>query len=79
MKTEAEKKKEKPVPDQCICRKMPVDVKTRKGVMLTCPSPMKCPANLRTRWHKGIDSAVVEWNNLIFEYRHISTGGNYGN
>ena len=79
MKRTSEEKKERPVPNRCICGKQPADVRMRGKVMLSCPAPIKCPANLRTRWHKGVDSAIVEWNCMISEYRYNAEGGNYGN
>ena len=52
--TKEKPKKEKPIPKRCVCGKQPAD----------------CPANLRTRWMKGIDSAVVEWNGIVDSYKY---------
>lgn len=38
--------------------------------MLTCPDFTRCPANLRTRWVKGIDAATVEWNGIVDSYKY---------
>lgn len=38
--------------------------------MLTCPDFTHCPANLRTRWVKGIDTAVIEWNGIVDSYKY---------
>ena len=69
--TRAEKeKKEKLVPKPCVCGRTAVIVKARGGKMITCPEPMKCKANLRTRWAGHEQTAVAEWNNLVAGYRH---------
>lgn len=49
-------------------------VKTRSGEMVSCQNPMKCSANLRTKWHSHEESAVIEWNGLIAaeQYRRRS-------
>ncbi|MGM9659540.1 MAG: hypothetical protein ACI3WQ_02965 [Faecousia sp.] len=64
-------KKERPVPVPCICGKAPISVCIRGGKMLTCPDPLNCSANIRTRWTKHMDSATAEWNLLVQNYRHI--------
>lgn len=46
-----------------------ITVNTRAGKMIACPNPCKCPGGLRTRWHGDVDSAVIEWNNLVTGYR----------
>lgn len=68
--TKEKPKKEKPIPKRCVCGKQPAVVKIRRGVMLTCPDFTHCPANLRTRWVKGIDAATVEWNGIVDSYKH---------
>lgn len=62
--------KEHPVPVPCICGKMPAYVCIRGGKMLTCPEPLRCPANIRTRWAKDVDSATAEWNALVQNYKY---------
>ena len=49
-------------------------VKIRSGKMVSCPNPMKCSANLRTKWHSHEESAVIEWNGLVAaeQYRRRS-------
>lgn len=64
------KKKEKPTQKRCVCGNTAIITKTKHGKMVTCPNPMKCKANLRTRWHKGQDSAIAEWNNMIDSYHN---------
>ena len=65
-----EKKKEKPVPEKCVCGAAAITVKARNGHMVSCPDPMNCNANLRTTWNKHQDLAIVEWNNLVCSFRH---------
>lgn len=71
------KKKEKPTPKRCVCGSEAAYVKTRSGKMYTCPNPLGCKANLRTRWNKNKDQAIVEWNGLVdsFYSRNRSKGG----
>lgn len=68
-KTKTEKK-EKPIPSRCICGSLPISVTKRGGRMLSCPNPMQCPGNLRTRWVKGELSAITEWNAVVSEFRY---------
>lgn len=63
-------KKEKPVPKRCVCGKAAALVKTRGGKMITCPDPLNCKGNLRTRWHRHEQLAVAEWNGLVSSFRH---------
>lgn len=35
--------------------------------MLSCPNPEKCSANLRTAWHKKEETAITEWNALLYQ------------
>lgn len=70
-KTE-KKKQEKPIPKKCVCGAMPVSVTKRGGLMLSCPNPVKCPGNLRTRWVKEELTAIVEWNCVVSEFKHIA-------
>lgn len=65
----AKEKQEKPVPKPCVCGPGGITVNTRAGKMIACPNPCKCPGGLRTRWHGDVDSAVIEWNNLVTGYR----------
>ena len=70
------KKKEKPIPKRCVCGSEAILVKTRSGKMYSCPNPINCKANLRTRWHKGDEQAIVEWNGLVDSfYSSIRTKG----
>lgn len=62
-------KKEAPVPARCVCGKVPITVCIRGGKMLTCPDPLHCSGNIRTRWTKHIDTATVEWNALVSNRR----------
>lgn len=61
-------KKKKPRPRECACGKAPILVSVRGGRMLSCPDPVKCPANLRTMWQKSEIQAVEEWNSLVAGY-----------
>lgn len=63
--TKKSQPKEKPVPAMCICGRPAVLVKARGGKMITCPDPMKCNANLRTRWCSHEETAIAEWNALV--------------
>ena len=45
-------------------------VKTKSGRMISCPDPVRCSANLRTAWHSGEESAIVEWNGLVQAERY---------
>jgi hypothetical protein len=45
-------------------------VKTKSGIMISCPDPVRCSANLRTTWHSGEESAIVEWNGLVQAERY---------
>jgi hypothetical protein len=62
--------KEKPTPIPCVCGPGGIIVKTRSGIMISCPNPEKRPANLRTMWHSGEESAIVEWNGLVQAERY---------
>jgi hypothetical protein len=62
-------KKEKPVPKACACGRPAALVKAREGKMVTCPDPVNCVANLRTRWCSHEETAIAEWNNLVCTYR----------
>lgn len=62
--------KAKPTPIPCICGRRGIMVKTKNGKMISCPNPTKCPANLRTTWHSGEESAIVEWNGLVQAERY---------
>lgn len=42
-------------------------------LMVSCPDPVRCTANLRTLWHKGEESAIAEWNSLVQEERYRRT------
>lgn len=55
--------------EHCVCGGAPVEVRCRVGKMLSCPNPAKCSANLRTAWHKSIDSAEVQWNSIVINAR----------
>ena len=59
------KEKQKPIPKRCICGSLPILVKTRAGKMLSCPNPLKCTANIRTRWNKYEEQMTVEWNGEV--------------
>ena len=63
--------KEKPTPKKCVCGKPAITVKVRRGKMITCPDPMSCQANLRTRWSSHESTAIAEWNNLVAERMHL--------
>lgn len=65
-------KKEKPTPKPCVCGKMAVIVKNEGGKMITCPDPLNCRGNLRTRWHRHEELAVTEWNGLVSSFLHTS-------
>lgn len=60
-------KKEKPIAKKCICGREAITVKTGYGKMLSCPNPEKCNANLRTAWHKKEETAITEWNTLVYQ------------
>ncbi len=64
--------KEKPIPKKCACGSMPISVTKRGGIMLSCPNPVKCPRNLRTRWVKGELTAILEWNCVVSEFKHTA-------
>lgn len=64
--------KKKETPKLCICGRPAVTVKGRGGKMITCPDPMHCKANLRTRWRSHEETAIAEWNNLISEFEYTS-------
>lgn len=70
------KKKEKPTPVKCACKKAPVLVSIRGGRMMTCPDPLCCPGNLRTRWCKSENSAIEEWNVVVSNFKHRRENGN---
>lgn len=61
-------KKEKPVPVCCICGKQGVTVRSRAKKMVSCPDPVNCVGNFRTKWNSSEDAAIVEWNTLISSY-----------
>ena len=65
-------KQEKPVPKKCVCGAMPISVTKRGGLMLSCPNPVKCPGNFRTRWVKGELTAITEWNCFVSEFKHTA-------
>lgn len=60
----------KPTPMPCICGRGDCREDTKSGRMISCPDPVKCSANLRTTWHSGEESAIVEWNGLVQAERH---------
>ena len=60
---------QKPVPVPCVCGRPAVLVRTRGGKMYTCPDPMHCKGNLRTRWNKHEPQAATEWNTLVQSFR----------
>lgn len=60
-------KKEKPIAKKCVCGQEAITVKTRNGKMLSCPNPEKCSANLRTAWHRKEETAITEWNVLVYQ------------
>lgn len=62
--------KEKLAPVPCICGRGGAIVKTKIGKMISCPDPVKCPANLRTTWHSGDETAIAEWNGLVQAERY---------
>lgn len=62
--------KSKPTPMPCICGRGGIIVKTKSGRMVSCPDPVRCSANLRTTWHSGEESAIVEWNGLVQAERY---------
>lgn len=70
MKTNKTKKR-KETPKNCVCGKPAVVVETRGGKMITCPNPMNCLGNIRTRWNRHEATAIAEWNNLIAEHTHL--------
>lgn len=61
--------KEKVAPKMCVCGKAPVQVKSKNGKMLSCPDPVCCPGNLRTRWCRHIDTATAEWNAAVSSFK----------
>ena len=70
----AESKKEKSTPKKCVCGGKAVPVTFRGKKMVSCPNPEKCQGNLRTRWHRSIDEAVLEWNGLVDSFKYAKSG-----
>ena len=69
-------KKEKPVPQKCICGREAITVKKGSKKMVTCPDPLNCVGNFRTTWNGSAESAITEWNGLIYLYFQTHrTGG----
>lgn len=62
-------KKEKPVPQKCICGREAVVVIMRGKKMVSCHDPLNCIGNPRTMWHGHEESAIIEWNGLIDSLR----------
>lgn len=68
-------KKEKPIPKRCACGAEPILVKTRAGKMMSCPNPLNCISNLRTRWNKYEESLIIEWNGLVDSFYESQNDG----
>lgn len=58
--TKAKPKKEKPIPKQCVCGKMPVTVSVRGGGCLRVQTPLHAPA---TSALAGIKALMLQPSN----------------
>lgn len=65
-----QKEKETIIPKPCACGKAAAMVRRRGGIMYSCPEPMRCKGNLRTRWCGHEQTAAAEWNSLVAEFYH---------
>lgn len=60
-------KQEEEAPNVCVCGKLPITVKCRNGLMLSCPDTKRC--TVRSRWMRPKQAAIHDWNAAVLAAR----------